>query len=638
MCGVAGILCRDPQVSPQHGLLAAMGAALSHRGPDQSGEHAAPGIGLAHRRLAIIDLAGGRQPMRSADGRWALSYNGEIYNFRQIRAELEAEGAQFQDHSDTAVLLEAWRAWGAACLDRFIGMFAFALWDGERRELHLVRDRLGIKPLYYGRTRRGDWVFGSELKALLVHPELGRELDPAAVEDYLALGYVPDPRSILTAVESLPPGCRLRLRAGDERPALYRWWDLEPAAQTAGDAGRWGEELRALLDDAVRLRMIADVPLGAFLSGGVDSSTVVALMSRAQTEPVRTCAIGFDDPDYDETAHARAVAQRFHADHEQAVVHPDGAALFRRLAAIYDAPFADASAMPTLAVCELARRRVTVALSGDGGDEALAGYRRHVWHLRESRLRARLPRPLRRLAGMLGAIYPKADWAPRPLRAKTTLQALARDEVAAYFHTVSVIPAEVRARLGTPAFARALQGHSALEVFRGHAARADTDDPLRLAQYLDFKTWLPGDILTKVDRASMAHALEVRVPLLDHRFVAWAFSLPESAKIHGGEGKFVLKRAMEPELPKDILYRRKQGFSVPLRAWFRGPLVPAFEAVLGDSPLLATGWFERDALAGLLREHRAGVRDHGRALWSLLMLDASLTHLLSMPAFSGGGR
>ncbi|APZ43487.1 XrtA/PEP-CTERM system amidotransferase [Acidihalobacter ferrooxydans] len=634
MCGIAGILCHEPEKTPERSLLAVMGAALAHRGPDQSNEYAAPGIGLAHRRLSIIDLQGGRQPMRSDDGRWVLSYNGEIYNFGEIRAELERGGVRFADHSDTEVLLQAWRAWGPACLDRFIGMFAFALWDGARRELHLVRDRLGIKPLYYGRTRHGDWVFGSELKALLVHPQMPRDIDPAAVEDYLAFGYVPDPRSILLAVQSLPPGHRLRLRGGDDRPTLHRWWDVDPTARSAGDESQWIGALRDHLDDAVRLRMVADVPLGAFLSGGVDSSTVVALMSRAHAEPVRTCAIGFDDPAFDETRYAGQVAHRFGTDHEEQRVHPDGETLFRRLARIYDAPFADSSAMPTLAVCELARRRVTVALSGDGGDEVLAGYRRYLWHLRESRLRERVPLSLRRkLFGPLGAVYPKADWAPRPLRAKTTLQALARDTVEAYFHTVSAIPAGIRDRLRSARLRAALQGYSALEVFRTHAGSAGTDDPLRLAQYLDFKTWLPGGILTKVDRASMAHSLEVRVPLLDHRFVAWGMSLPEAAKIRRGEGKYVLKRAMEPDLPRDILYRSKQGFSVPLREWFRGPLAPAFEAVLGDSALLGTGWFERDALAGLLREHRSGVADHGRVLWSLLMLDASLEHLQSLPTF-----
>jgi asparagine synthase (glutamine-hydrolysing) len=636
MCGIAGIVCGAPDRTPERDFLERVGESLAHRGPDQSGVYAAPGVGIVHRRLSIIDLSHGRQPMVGGNGRWVLSYNGEIYNFRELKQELVGMGYEFEEHSDTEVLLQAWRAWGRASVERFIGMFAFALWDGETRELHLVRDRLGIKPLYYGFTREGDFVFGSELKALLVHPGLERELDPLAVEDYLALGYVPDPRSILKHVCTLPPGHTLCFRAGESDPAPKPYWDVDLEARREGGEGEQAEALRERLADAVRLRLVADVPLGAFLSGGVDSSAVVALMSEAMPAAVQTCAIGFDDPAFDETRYSRQVAQHFATDHDERIVHAAGHEMFDRLAEVYDAPFADSSALPTYAVCELARRRVKVALSGDGGDEVFAGYRRYRWHLRESRVRELLPEGLRKsVFGVLGRLYPKADWAPQVLRAKTTLQALARDTVEAYFHTVSSIPQAVRQRLYSARFRSELQGYSALELFREHARRAPTDDPLRIAQYLDIKTWLPGDILTKVDRASMAHALEVRVPLLDHRVVEWGMSLPTQHKIHDSEGKYLLKRALERDLPREIIYRRKQGFSIPLKQWFRGPLIEPFERVLQNSALADSGLFDMDALGAVWREHQAGLSDHGTVLWSLLMLNGSLERLTRQPAYSG---
>lgn len=628
MCGIAGIVHKTVECSPARDLLARMGESLAHRGPDQSGIYAAPGVGIVHRRLSIIDLSHGRQPMIGGDGRWVLSYNGEIYNFHELMQELKGMGYAFEGHSDTEVLLQAWRAWGRSCLDRLIGMYAFALWDNETRELLLVRDRLGIKPLYYGYTREGDFIFGSELKALLVHPRLARDLDPKAIEEYLALGYVPDPRSILKGVRTLPPGHTLCLRQGGSEPVPKPYWDLDLSARHEGGENELTEALRSRLADAVRRRLIADVPLGAFLSGGVDSSAVVALMSEAMPQAVQTCAIGFDDPAFDETRYSRLVAQRFATDHDELIVQAGGYDMFERLAEVYDAPFADSSAFPTYAVCELARRRVKVVLSGDGGDEVFAGYRRYRWHLRESRVRALMPRQLRRpLFGTLGQIYPKADWAPQLLRAKTTLQALAYDTVEAYFHTVSSIPQTVRQSLYSDAFRHELQDYSALELFRAHARRAPTDDPLRIAQYLDLKTWLPGDILTKVDRASMAHALEVRVPILDHRVVEWGMALPNDLKIHVGEGKYLLKRALERDLPREIVYRRKQGFSVPLRQWFRGPLTEPFERMLRRSALLDSGLFDVDALCTMWRAHRSGLRDHGTVLWSLLMLDRSLERL-----------
>jgi asparagine synthase (glutamine-hydrolysing) len=572
MCGLAGIVSA-PGASVEERTLLAMRDVQRHRGPDEAGLYIREGTGLAHRRLSIIDLEHGQQPMVDAAAGLALTYNGEIYNFLELKAELEACGVAFQTRCDTEVLLRAWQQWGDQCLPRLVGMFAFAVWDMRAKRIFLARDPIGIKPLHYGFTSKGDLVFASELKGLLAHPDVQRRIDPQALEDYMAFGYVPDPKTIYQGIRKLPPGNWLSWRAGESEPVPHQYWDVP--FHLDGDVSLQDAEaqLRGLLDQSVASQMIADVPLGAFLSGGVDSSAVVAAMSHVSPQPVRTCSIGFDHSGFDETVYARQIAEHLHTRHFERRVSADDYALIDTLAGTNDEPFSDSSALPTYRVCELARTQVTVALSGDGGDENFGGYRRYRMHAWESALRARLPPSIRRpLFGSLASLYPKADWAPRPLRAKTTFQGLAREDVEAYFHGVSTTPAPLRQAIYSSTFKRELQGYSALDVFRRHACQAPTDDPLSLAQYLDFKTWLPGDILTKVDRASMAHSLEVRVPLLDHRFVAWASSLPTRLKIKGGTGKYVFKKALEPDLPHDVLYRAKMGFRVPLAAWLRGPL------------------------------------------------------------------
>jgi len=627
VCGLTGI------VSSQHAgvderILLAMRDAQRHRGPDAAGLYLGQGVGLGHRRLSIIDLDNGRQPMVDEAAGLALVYNGELYNFPSLKAELEARGVVFRSRCDTEVLLRAWQQWGEACLTRLVGMFAFAVWDMRTQRVYLARDHLGIKPLHYGFTSSGDLVFASELKGLLAHPGVERRLDPQALEDYLALGYVPDPKSIYRGIFKLSPGHWLSWHAGEPEPVPRQYWDVpfNLAADMTADEG--AAQLRSLLDRAVAGQMIADVPLGAFLSGGVDSSAVVASMSRASHQPVRTCSIGFDHGGFDETAYARRVARHLHTQHFEQRVSADDYALLDTLAAVYDEPFSDSSALPTYRVCELARTQVTVALSGDGGDENFAGYRRYRLHAWESGLRARLPLALRKpVFGLLGSIYPKADWAPRPLRARTTLQALARDDVEAYFHTVSTTSAALRQQLYSASFKRELQGYSALAVFRAHAKRAPTDHPLLLAQYLDLKTWLPGDILTKVDRASMAHSLEVRVPLLDHRLVEWASSLPPGLKLRGSTSKYILKKTLEADLPHDVLYRTKMGFNVPLAAWLRGPLAQRARDALLAGAIAECGYFEPAVLDRLVRQHAAGRHDHSATLWSLLMLDAFLRHM-----------
>ena len=624
MCGLAGIvLSRNADVDEK--TLLAMRDAQAHRGPDEAGLYLGKGVGLAHRRLSIIDLVHGQQPMVDEAAGLALIYNGELYNFRSLRAELEAQGMVFESRCDTEVLLRAWQRWGQACLPRLRGMFAFAVWDMRAACVYLARDHLGVKPLYYGFTRSGDLVFASELKGLLVHPGVERRLDPQALEDYLALGYVPDPKSIYRGIFKLPPSHWLSWRAGGPAPSPRQYWDVPFKISAGVTVGEATERLRDLLDEAVASQMIADVPLGAFLSGGVDSSAVVASMSRTSSLPVRTCSIGFDHTAFDETGYAQRVAKLLNTRHFEERVSSEDYGLLDTLVAVYDEPFADSSALPTYRLCKLARTRVTVALSGDGGDENFAGYRRYRLHIAESRVRKSLPLAFRKpLFGLLGRCYPKADWTPRPLRAKTTLQSLARDEVEAYFHSVSITPAAVRQRLYSAAFRRELQGYSALTVFRQHAERAPSDHPLLLAQYLDFKTWLPGGILTKVDRASMAHSLEVRVPVLDHLLVEWASSLPPALKLRHGTGKFILKKALEPDLPHEVLYRSKMGFRVPLAAWFRGPLSQRLDDALGGGMLAECGYFEPGALERLTQQHATGRRDHSAVLWSLLMLEAFL--------------
>ncbi|MXO74150.1 amidotransferase 1, exosortase A system-associated [Altererythrobacter aerius] len=628
MCGIAGIFhCGIPKpVDPAR--VTRMCDAMVHRGPDGEGVWTAPGVGLGHRRLSIIDLAGSPQPMASSDGRAMLVFNGEIYNFRELRRDLEASGAVFRTNGDSETILAAWRKWGPECLHRLHGMFAFAIYDLDRRELFLARDRLGVKPLFTAMMSDGSIAFASELKGLLAHPLLRREIDPLAVEDYLAWGYVPDHRSIIAGVEKLPAGHYRLLRHGASPAPAVRWWDASFAERRQEKPADLEAELLFRLREAVTSRMVSDVPLGAFLSGGVDSSSVVALMAEASAEPVRTCSIGFDEASLDETGYARQVAERFGTDHRERMVSSGDFDHLDTLAGMFDEPFADASALPTWRVCELARETVTVALSGDGADEAFAGYRRHRFHAGEERVRSLLPRALRgRAFGALGRAWPKLDWAPRPLRAKTTFQSLAGTGEEGYARALAVTAPELRAALYSDAFHRSLGGYHAerplIDLMQAAPARSGLDR----AQYVDLKFWLPGDILTKVDRTSMAVSLEAREPLLDHRLIEFAATLPEGLRIRRGQGKWLLKHAMERYLPREVLYRPKQGFVTPIAQWLRGPLASRARAIGRGGALARTGWFDEGRVAALAEQHIAGRADHSRLLWQLIMLDRSLTRL-----------
>jgi len=631
MCGIAGIFHLEMAKPVDPARVRAMTDAQAHRGPDGSGVWTAPGIGLGHRRLSIIDLSGGAQPMASADGGAVVTYNGEVYNFREVRAVLEAKGHRFRTDSDTEVILAGWAEWGAECVSRFNGMFAFALYDQRTRQLLLARDRLGVKPLHHARLSDGSLIFASELKGLLAHPLLRREVSAEAIDDYLAFGYVPDHASFLKGVEKLAAGHVWLLEQGKPVPAPQPYWDVDFSRRAKGSTSDLEAELRHLMADAVKLRMVSDVPLGAFLSGGVDSSSVVALMAEASATPVRTCSIGFQEASLDESDYARRIAQRFGTDHATRIVAPGDLARIDELAATFDEPFADASMLPTHAVCALARESVTVALSGDGADEALAGYRRHVFHHGEERVRGLLPTGLRGPAfGLAGRLYPKADWAPRPMRAKATFQALALDGAEAYARAVGVTPAEDRAALYTDTHIRALGGYRGEDRLIATIHNAPARSGLDAAQYADLKQWLPADILTKVDRASMAVSLEAREPLLDYRLVEFAATLPEAMRVRGGQGKWLMKRAMRGTLPDDILYRPKMGFVTPIAAWFRGELADTARGLAAGSALVRTGWFEADALRRTAEAHIAGRRDHSRLLWQLWMLDKALGRVVAL--------
>ncbi|WP_341676071.1 XrtA/PEP-CTERM system amidotransferase [Niveibacterium sp. SC-1] len=625
MCGIAGIFDTRAKRDVARDIVERMATVQTHRGPDEAGFHFEPGVGLAHRRLSIIDVSTGQQPLWNEDQSVAVVFNGEIYNFQSLVPELQALGHVFHTHSDTEVIVHAWEAWGEDCVRRFRGMFAFALWDRNRGTLFLARDRLGVKPLYYAVLDDGMLLFGSELKALLQHPTLDRRIDPQCVEDYFALGYVPEPRTIFAGAKKLPPGHVLCVRRGEPIGETREYWDVHFAEEAVQSEEVACAELIERLHESVRLRMISEVPLGAFLSGGVDSSAVVAAMAHLSPDPVTTCSIAFDDPHYNESEFAAMVAQRYRTRHHVEMVASDDFDLIDTLATLYDEPYADSSAIPTYRVCQLARKRVTVALSGDGGDESFGGYRRYRMHMTEERMRAALPLGVRKpVFGALGRMYPKADWAPRAFRAKTTFEALARTSVEAYFHTISVLRDRERHALYSGGFRAQLSGYSAQEIFRTHARRAQTEDPLSLIQYLDMKTYLVGDINTKVDRASMAHSLEVREPLMDHELVEWIARLPSSLKLRAAEGKYLFKRALEPYLPNDVLYRPKMGFAVPLARWFRGPLKQRVrEAVLGDR-LADSGFFNPGELRRMVDQHQSGIKDHSAPLWSLLMFEAFL--------------
>jgi asparagine synthase (glutamine-hydrolysing) len=614
MCGIAGFAAAPGRPSLADERLRAMAAALAHRGPDGDGFHVHGGVALAHRRLAIIDVAGGDNPLRDAAGRAALMFNGEIWNYRALRAELLALGCRPGTHSDGEVILHGVLTWGLLpTLRRLRGMYAFALHDTRTGELHLARDPFGIKPLHWRQTPEG-LFFGSEIKALLAAGGATPRLDHRALLQCATLGFTLAPRTAFEGVSALPPGHCATWHAG--RLVLQRHHELrwEPGRERA-DA----EELWRRLSDAVESHLMSEVPLGAFLSGGIDSSAVVAAMA-GRARGVEAVCVGVRGAGLDERPFARDVAAALSVRLHEESAAPDIAALLPRLVRHLEAPFADTSAAPTFVVCGAARRHVTVALSGDGGDENFAGYRRTRYDVLEERWRARLPLGLRRgLLHRLGRRWPTGAWVPGPLRAGTFLTNLADDWLGAYVRSMSRVTEERARELLRP---EALDGEPLRADFEPHAARVQGLDPLHRVLAMDFATWLPDDILVKADRMSMAHGLELRVPLLDTDFVEWAAGLPGEARLAGGRGKVLLRRSLQRRVPASVLSRPKQGFHLPVGEWLRGPLRPRLLEALADARGPAFGLLRNEPLQRAARRHLSGAHDHATELWFLLCLDA----------------
>jgi asparagine synthase (glutamine-hydrolysing) len=622
MCGICGIyaFASDPAIDRQ--LLEAMTDTLVHRGPDDAGYLVDSRIGLGHRRLSIIDLAGGWQPIFNEDRTKAIVFNGEIYNYQSLRETLLQKGHQFQTSSDTEVILHLYEDYGEACVEQLRGMFAFAIWDQKARTLLLARDRIGVKPLYYA-VHGGRCVFGSEIKAIIRDPAIPRELDTEALDQYFSLLYVPAPLSIFSHVRKLPAGHTLMVTPDGVK--LRQYWDLrfdpfegEEASEAALIRG-----LKEIFSESVEMRLMSEVPLGAFLSGGIDSSAVVAVMSQLMCQPVNTSAVGFREDQYNELPYARLVAERFKANHHEYIVEPQVTQLLEKLCWYFDEPFADPSAVPTYYVSQMARQQVTVALSGDGGDENFAGYRRYFYDRLENAFRGYLPRWVQRsFVSPLARVYPKADWLPQVFRAKTLLTNLSLSSVEGYFNTMSTFSAAMKQQLYTGDYRASLNGSAGgMELFDRYMRQSEAPDSLSAVQYVDIKTYLVDDILTKVDRASMANSLEVRNPLLDYKLMEFAARIPWRLKLQGRQGKYIFKRALESLVPHEILNRRKMGFCLPVSQWLRGELSTFCEEHLEQLCARNQDLLRPEYIRRLQREHRSGLRDHSSPLWALLMFE-----------------
>ena len=636
MCGIAGKLNFDADRALDRDTLMAMTRVIAHRGPDSDGFYTGPGIGLGFRRLSIIDLSTGDQPIANENGTVWVIFNGEIYNFADVRSDLVSRGHRFRTHTDTEVIVHAYEQWGDDCVERFRGMFAFALWDEPRRRLLLVRDRVGVKPLYYSATPHGV-TFGSEIKSLLEDADVPREWSAESVDAYLALQYVPCPLTIFKSIWKLPPGHLLVAENG--RVRTRRYWDLVFTGD--GDPSRehdYLERLEAMVDEAVRLRMVSDVPLGAFLSGGIDSSLVVASMVKAAPGRVVTTSVGFDDQAFDELEHARVVAQHLgtesyehvvrgggaHGENVRGggapgenIVQPDIARLLPKLAWHLDEPFADSSAVPTYYVSQAAREHVTVALSGDGGDEMWAGYARHRVERAEQFARRMLGPRGSRMTGRLAARLPHAIKGARSLGNL----ALTPAEACAHKHAYGLFEGDGRRALYAADFAAEVRDADPFLGFRLAYQSCASPDPVDRALYVDVKTYLVDDILMKVDKMSMAVSLEARDPLLDHPLLEFVATIPSSLKLAHGRSKYLLRRLLAKRIPQSIVDRPKQGFEAPIGRWLRGPLAPMVDDLLMDGRLADRGVFEGREVERLWREHRSGARDHRHRLWSLVMLE-----------------
>lgn len=620
MCGISGLVYTDASHPIDRDLIRRLTATLTHRGPDADGFLFDRGAALGHRRLSIIDLSTGDQPIFNEDRTKAVVFNGEIYNFREVRADLEQRGHRFATASDTEVIVHAWEEYGDACVTRLRGMFAIALWDLTSRRLLLARDRVGKKPLYYAHDEERI-LFASELKALLVDSSVKRALNAEAIDDYLSFGAVPAPRTIYQGIYQVPAAHYLVWERG--RVKQLEYWDVVYRQAPRRSEAAYLEEFEAIFNEAVRLRMVSDVPLGAFLSGGVDSTAVVATMAAHSPRPVLTNTITFSEQAFDEAAYARTVARTLGTDHQELPVEARAVEILPALVWHLDEPFADSSAVPTYYVSRAARQRVTVALSGDGGDEVFAGYEwRYGLNLLESRVRGWLPGRLRRgVLGPLSAAWPKADRLPRLLRWKFFLRNISLEAEEAYFHDMSLFtPTDKRALLSDE-FRRTLGGYTPYTAFRRHFDRVRGLDHLSRVLYVDLKAYLANDILVKMDRMAMANSLEVRSPLLDHHVIEFAARLPTDLKFHRGTSKYLLKRYAEGRAPASVIHRPKMGFSIPLGRWLRGDLRGTAEDLLLSERALARGYFKPDQVRAMWHRHQQGQREHPHQIWALMVLE-----------------
>ncbi len=633
MCGIAGYFQSGAVMasSESQQLAKRMCDVITHRGPDDAGYYVEGRVAIGMRRLSIIDIASGHQPISNEDGSVWIVFNGEIYNFAELRADLIARGHSFKTHSDTETIVHLYEEEGERCVERLRGMFGFAIWDRRENKLFLARDRAGKKPLHY--TMVGDTlVFGSEIKSLLQFPGVERRANAEAISDYLSFGYVPDPQTAFRGIHKLPPGHTMTFREGRVTTRQYWNFQFDRTQQSPREERFYVERLRELIAEAVRIRLVSEVPLGAFLSGGVDSSTVVAMMARAMDQPVKTFSIGFSEASFDELKYARLTAERYRTDHHEFIVTPDVCRLVEEIVWHHDEPFADASSIPTYVVSKMAREFVTVILSGDGGDELFAGYERYLIHQARNRFE-RIPRWFRR-----GVMLPLSRALPRAAYGKQLLRNISLSDGARFVDSLSYFGADAKRGLLGEAIKRELNGHDSSAAFENLFAELRSADQIERLLYLDSKTYLPGDILTKVDRMSMAHSIEARVPLLDHELIEFVETIPSNFKLRGQTTKHILKQAMADLIPKEIVHRPKMGFGVPLRKWLNNELRELLYDTLTDRRARERGLLNPQAVLALLDEHARGRRDNSLHLWGLLNLELwhrSFIDRQPEPSFAG---
>lgn len=619
MCGICGVISFNSKTTIDLAALKRMCQTLVHRGPDDEGYYVDQEAGLGMRRLSIIDLVSGRQPLTNEKQTIWLISNGEVYNYRELRSELEGKGHVFATRSDSEVIVHAYEEYGDRCAEHFNGMFAFAVWDTVRKRLLLTRDRIGIKPLFYW-SRDDRLVFGSELKAVIAHPCVPKEIDPISLDHLLTMEYVPAPRTILKSIHKLPAGHSLVFEPG--KLCIEQYWDV-PFREGPSDRASCTEMLSELLRDAVRMQMVSDVPLGAFLSGGMDSSTVVACMREATTQPIRTFSIGFGDGSYNELPYARTIAMRFGTDHREEILRPNIADLVERLLSHLDEPLGDFSIVPTYLVSRLARQSVKVVLSGDGGDEVFGGYESYVADRLDRMLYRRLPGWLRQsaLPALMTQVPPQAQKKGLINKSKRFVEGAALSPSLQHTRWMVFLTARDKVALYRPDLQAWLNGLTVESIFEGHFRASRQQEPLGQQQYVDIKTYLVEDILAKVDRMSMAASLEARVPLLDHRIVEFAVNLPTNMKMHRGQTKLILREAMAHLLPSTTLNRPKQGFSIPLKHWLCGPLLPLMTDLLSFDSVRRRGYFDPHCVAGWISEHLDGRANHSHRLWALMVFE-----------------